>query len=636
MSPNKPNTPADQPDISSEQAELNRKVDAALEPDTEMSEAPTAAVAVPEISEDSKTEAAVSDIAAKESDEVLASEDTGSQENIPAAPPPGWKTRLKAVVRNKWTWAGAAALLLIVFALPVTRYKALGLVIKKPAIVTVVDSTTHTPVSNAVVIINGAQGKTDANGKARLRAPLGKSRLTIEKKYFKTYTGTTFVGFKSPADIKVSLTATGRQVPITVVNLISGKAVSGAEIKVLDTTAKTNNKGEATIVLPTQAGRYRGNVSLKSFNTLQTEFVVTDRRVAANTVRLTPAGHVYFLSNLSGTIDVVRTNLDGSSRKTVLAGTGKEDADSTSLLASRDWKYLVLKARRNTAQPALYAIDTSTDKATPFDTTVANFTLAGWYGHNFIYDLEKNTVSQWQAGREAIKSYNAENGQLNQLDQNQAEGSATAYAYQNFSNFYITNNALVYTINWFTYSLSGPYDLNGKSASIRSVQPTGQNKKDQQSFPAASTGYIQAALYEPQDIRYAVYDSTSGKTNYYEYSNGGTSSANLDPSDFNKQYPTYLLSPSGNQTFWTELRDGKNTLFVGDASAGGKKQIASLSDYAPYGWYGDSYLLVSKNSSELYAMPAGVLGSSQKPIKITDYYKPSQTFTGYGYGYGGL
>ena len=35
-------------------------------------------------------------------------------------------------------------------------------------------------------------------------------------------------------------------------------------------------------------------------------------------------------------------------------------------------------------------------------------------------------------------------------------------------------------------------------------------------------------------------------------------------------------------------------------------------------------------------MPASGLGSGQQPVKLTDYYKPAQTYNGYGYGYGGL
>jgi len=584
---------------------------------------------------DDVTSRAVDEITASESDTVLAVEDARAAGNAPADPA-GWKAKLQALAKDRRTWLVIAGLLVVIFAVPVTRYKIVGLVIKRSVTVSVVDSTTHTPVSNAQVRLAGASAKTDANGKAKLHGSVGATTLTVTKQYYKTYTSKSFVGFKTQP-VTASIVATGRQVPIIVTNKISGKPLSGAEIKVLDTTAKTDAHGQAILVLPTTATSDSGTVSLKGYNNLSARFQVTADKVAANHVQLTPAGQVYFLSNLNGTLDVVKTNLDGSGRKTILAGTGKEDPNTTSLLASRDWKYLVLKARRDTAFPSLYIIDTSTDKATQFDSGDSSFTLAGWYGHNFMYDVVRNNVSAWQSGHEVIKSYNAEGGQLNQLDQNQAEGTATAYAYQSFSNFYIVNGLLAYNTQWFSFDTVGSYDLSGKNDTIRGVQPNGQGKKDYQNFTAASTGYMQAAPYSPQVIYYLVYSNSDNKTTFYEFQNGAvTTDTSIDQTDFSKPYPTYLLSPAGNQTFWTELRDGKNTLFIGDANAQGKKQIASLSDYSPYGWYSDNYTLVSKSSSELYIMPAGGMAAGKTPLKITDYYKPAQTFNGYGYGYGGL
>ncbi|HXR49976.1 MAG TPA: hypothetical protein VN778_03035, partial [Verrucomicrobiae bacterium] len=359
---------------------------------------------------------------------------------------------------------------------------------------------------------------------------------------------------------------------------------------------------------------------------------VTSNQVAANMIQLTPNGHLYFLSNLSGTIDVVKTNLDGSGRKTIFAGTGKEDPNTTNLLASRDWHYLVLKSQHDSSRAALYLIDTSDDSVTSFDTSNADFTLIGWINHTFVYDIASNTIPASQAGHEIIKGYDADHQQLNQYDQDQAEGTADSYDYQNFSNFYILNNELAYTTQWYS---AGGYDVSSKSDTIRVVQPGIQNKKDYQSVSAANIVYIQAALYEPQAVYYGFYNGSTNQTTFYAFENQSVNTAsNLTGSDLNKAYPTYLLSPSSNRTFWTELRDGKNTLFLGDNDAKNAKQIASLSDYSPYGWFTDSYVLVSKNASELYIMPAG--STNAQPLKITDYYKPAQTFNGYGYGYGGL
>src|SRR5207253_10178174 len=92
------------------------------------------------------------------------------------------------------------------------------------------------------------------------------------------------------------------------------------------------------------------------------------------------------------------------------------------------------------------------------------------------------------------------------------------YAYQSFYNFYIVNGAVVYNTQWSTYAADGTaYDTAGKTDMIRAVQPSGQNKKDYQSFTTGSIGYIQAALYEPGAVYYAVYGNADGKTTYYTY-----------------------------------------------------------------------------------------------------------------------
>lgn len=590
--------------------------------------------------EDRTIDEAVDDIAANESDTVLALQDAQSGRNTKSAVPKqsGFKKKLTKLFKNKWTWIVIVAITLLIFVLPQTRYTVLGLFIKKSVTVNVIDSKTASPVSNAKVTLAGITTKTDGNGKTKLSVPVGQSNLEISKQYYLSSTAKYFVGLKSSPTANVKLVATGRLVPIKVTNKITGKPLGGALIAVLGTTAKTDSKGQATIALPTKTSSEKAKLTANGYNLANVTVLVTDKAVAANSFTLTPTGQIYFLSNLSGTLDVVKSNLDGTSRKVVLAGTGREDKPNTSLLASRDWRYLVLKSRREGSLPALYLIDTNSDKVTQFDNSDSNFTLVGWYGHNFVYDLVKNNLQQWQTGHQALKGYDADHMQLNQLDQSLAEGDANKYAYQTLSNYYIVNGYVAYNTQWSGSSIDGSvYDLSGKNDTIRTVQPNGQSKKDNQTFPSGTIGTIQATLYEPQDIYYAIPNKNYTSTNYYTYENQSVKPAsNVDQNSFNQGYPTYLLSPVGNQTFWTDLRDGKNTLFLGDANAKNSKQIATLSTYTPYGWYTDSYLLVSKNSSELYVMPAAELKAGQLPAKITDYYKPAQNFNGYGYGYGGL
>jgi hypothetical protein len=114
---------------------------------------------------------------------------------------------------------------------------------------------------------------------------------------------------------------------------------------------------------------------------------------------------------------------------------------------------------------------------------------------------------------------------------------------------------------------------------------------------------------------------------------------------YNAAYATYLLSPSGKKLFWSEVRDGRSSLFIGSVDQDTSKAAATSfdDDYTPYGWFTDNYVLMSKKGSELYIEAVPMTQNFPKtgiqilqPIKITDYYRPDFSYPGYGGGYGGL
>jgi hypothetical protein len=567
---------------------------------------------------------------AKESDMVLAIDDAlaGKRSQIPKKS--SWKDKLRGLIRNKWTWAGVGVIVCLLLAVPYTRYRLLGIVIKKEVGVSVIDSQTQTPISNAVVSIGGVHGKTDANGLAELKVGVGEQNLTITKQYYRTTDSHHFVGFKASAPLIIKLIATGRLVPITVLNTISGKPLSGASIHILDTTAKTNANGQATVAIPAGTGTDSATISLNGYNTKQVNVQVTASVVPANSFNLTPYGSVYFLATQSGTINVVKSNLDGSNLQTVLAGTGHESPSTTRLLVSNDWRYLVLEANRAGTQPALYLIDTSNNQVTEFDTSNATFNLIGWYGHNFLYSLTSSSDSQSQSGAQIVKEYNADQRQLNQIDQNQAASSGSSYAYQNFADFYIAGNELVYDTQW---SSVGGYDISSDNDTIRVFELNSQSKTDAESFPANTTQSIQAVRYQPAAIYFAVVSTTSGATSYYQYANQTVQAVNISQATFSQTYPTYLVSPSGSHSVWTTLSNGQDIFFTGDSNGGSQQQIAAIDNFKPYGWYSDNYILASRDNDQLYILPASSISGSQQPLKIGTYYEPNTNST---YEYGGF
>ncbi|HUB93273.1 MAG TPA: hypothetical protein VMB52_02110 [Verrucomicrobiae bacterium] len=615
---------------------------------------------------------AVNEIERTEADDELKLQDAAK----PVVMKQGLWERLKNAQANWWSnprkkWGSVLGIVLVlvaVFAVPFTRDEIVGLLIREKVTVQVVDSKTGTPVSGAQVSLGAEHAETDGDGKAVLYPHAGSRHLQVSKQYYIGTEQSVLVTLSPSSNMfDAKLVALGRQVQVKVINKITTQPVANAEVTIGKASARTNEKGLTTVVLPSSADTQTATVSLNGYNNAAVS-IDASGDLAKDTFSITPAGKLYFLSNLSGTIDVVKTNLDGTDRQTVLAGTGSEDPNDTSLLASRDWKYLALLSKRSGNNASVYLIDTTNnDKLTTIDEGNANFTLIGWSNDRLIYLVDRSpTVPAGQAGQEVLKSFDPTTGQTLLLDQTTGATytfnpgqTSSGFIEQNFGNVYLIGSDVVYVKNWdgqgYSYVSTNPLQikayLDGKTAELDSIGADGSNHKTLQTFTPSQQTYSDMAYnsnvisyitvgsqaYEPQAIDLVFTDSNThgSTTTYYEYEDGKVTTDATPPSDSDATYgtyPTYLLSPSGNSTFWSEPRDGQNTLFTGDDDAESPKQIASLSAYSPYGWYTDNYLLVSQNSSELYIMPVG----GDTPLKITDYYKPPINYQGYGGGYGGL
>ena len=539
--------------------------------------------------------------------------------------------------KKKTIPATVLVLLAILLGIPTTRYAILGTVLKKDYVVAVIDSKSNLPVSEVEIHYKGRTAVTTPDGKARLRhVPVGPGNLTAIKKYYSDFNGIATVPLQSKTDFKVSLNPTGRQVPLKAINKINGQPVKGAVLKVADTQVKTDDKGEATVVLPPDKETLDGVLTSPGFNDQKVTVKVSQLAVKENTYQLVPAGKIYFLSKRTGKVNVMKSDLDGSNSVVVLEATGTESETDTILLASRDWQYLALKARRTGSNAKLYLIDASSDKLTEVDgADNANVDLVGWAGHQLIYQVHRTNLQLWDNKQNALKTYNAETKQLATIDETAGEGTSnTDYAEAEIQGATILSDRVTYNIIWYAGYMSAAR-LNGKKHAIMSAKPDGSSKQALKEFDANTVSYLNAVHAEAGEIYYRVFSGST--TSFYTYKSGKVDvDTQMTDEKFNTPYPTFLVSPTGDNTFWYESRDGKNTLFVGDGNGQKGNQIATLSEYTPYGWFSDDYVLVSKNSSELYILPSNGPGTTGQILKITDYHKPTTSFSGYGYGYGGF
>lgn len=533
--------------------------------------------------------------------------------------------------------AAVVVVLGVLFAIPTTRYAIAGTVIKKDLSLQAIDSKTNKPVSAAQLTVAGQTVKTDASGKVTVHnVSVGPWHVVATKaNYQNTQIDGTLPIFNTPATAQITMTATGRQVPVTVTNKLTHKPVANVEISAGDATATTASDGTATVVLPANKDKVSANFKASGYNTTTADITVTEQQDTANGFTVTPSGKVYFLSKRTGKINVMSSDLDGVHQDVVVTGTGKESDTDTVLLASRDWKYLALQAiRDDTGKPKLYLVDTASGKLSTIDEgDNVSFSPVGWSNERFIYRVTRINVGAWQPKRQSIKSFNATNGQIATLDDTDAVGTASnAFSGEQYSAVYIIGNTITYAKYWLGYY---PELLTDKKSAIYSVNADGTNKQTLSAFTAATHNNIQSQLYEPSEVYYRDAGSFSGPVQFYAFKDGKVNPTTEATDDnFYQNYNTYLVSPSGKLTLWSESRDGKNVIQIGDSDGANGKELTTDGTFSTYGWFTDNYILLSKNGSELYIMPSDP-NAKVPPLKITDYHKPATTFPGYGYGYGG-
>lgn len=427
----------------------------------------------PETSEDSETKEDKNDSESKEH------EHSSKQ-------PPHKRLWQWALNNKKFSIPAAVVVLLAVLAaVPFTRYTLAGLVMKQTYAVVVVDQETGKPVSSAKVTLGGKTAETNGEGKAEIKAKVGNKQLKVEKKYYESFSGDVLVPLGKPDKAhEVKLKALGRAVPISVVNYISKKPVANVTITAEGTEAKTDDEGKTVLVVPADKQEVEITLSGDGFNSVKAKLTVTTDEVGANTFTVTPSGKIYFLSNASGKIDLVKSNLDGTERTTVLAGTGKEERYSTVLLASRDWKYIALRSKRDGGEYSkLFLIETETDKVTTMDEGEAYFEPYGWSGDRFVYKVSRDNVAYWEQKRQTLKSYHAPTKKITSLTHSGAEGPQSGYAYELLGAVYILDQEVLFTKNWSPYNNGGYNIWLSKRATLNSIKADGSQAKVVKTYP---------------------------------------------------------------------------------------------------------------------------------------------------------
>ena len=226
----------------------------------------------------------------------------------PVPPPNRFKRLLHVYWRRKFLTIPLTILLIVgtVLALPATRYTVLGLFMESDFTVVVLDEKSKKPVTKAQVQLGTGVAQTDAKGQVKLRASVGTQKLSVIKKYYKPSNADVLVTTKQKnGPFRIFVRATGRQVPVTVTNKITGKAVAGVTLAAAGSEVKTDKDGKAVIVL-SDAGILTEPSGFVPWNDIYDEHValkngITRQRSSQWFLAFShPGGHVaVYLENLA-------------------------------------------------------------------------------------------------------------------------------------------------------------------------------------------------------------------------------------------------------------------------------------------------------------------------------------------------
>lgn len=310
-----------------------------------------------------------------------------------------------------WPLIGMIALF-IVGATPSSRYWLAGLFIKHDFAIRVLDSTTGQPVSNAAVSNGASNATTDPTGKAVLHAVKpGKFKIAISKPYYATSSVDVLAPIGSQKDVaSMNLLSTGNLVEATVKDLITGQTLAGATIKNGEVVATTDSNGRALLAVAPDSTSQSVQVDLEGYNSKPDSLTTKAGAISKSIISLAPKGQIYYLSRSNGKINLVRSNLDGSSAKVVLRGSGNEGTEAKTI-ASPDNKYIALISRRTPdPNPQIYMIDIATDKLSQV-TFGPSLKLLGWIGGNLY----------WQTATGVLKSFDPASQKTTSADESSLE-----------------------------------------------------------------------------------------------------------------------------------------------------------------------------------------------------------------------
>jgi hypothetical protein len=492
--------------------------------------------------EEPGTNKAVDEIVASESDELLERQDRRAAKAASVAAP-ARKNPIKRFFSAWWhnKWARRLTVLAVLAAIaaaaivPTSRYFLLNAAgVRSSSSVVILDQTTKQPLKNVDFSIGDKIVKTDAEGQASLSdLKLGPTTLKVHKPAFAEINQPVTIGWGSNPLGELQLQPVGTQYKITITDFLSKQPIAKTEATSGQASAVANDKGEIVLTVDqTEEGQIEIDLSATSYRGEKLTLPIGQKDPVA--VEMVPARKHAFISKRSGTFDVYKVDVDGKSEEKVLAGTGREKADSIALSVhpSKDVAALVSSRDNNrtangTFLSSLTMIDLK-DNSSFTVTQSERMQLVDWVGDRLVFVKIKEGSNQDSIDRHALVSYDLES-------RSEKELASTNY----FNDVVAANSDIYYA--------PAAHQVNG-SIGLYKVGADGNNKKTLQEREVWS---IFRTEYDKLSVSFGQ-----------EWSEMTISSGNFSQSGAPavQKSRVYKSSPDSKTSLWTDERDGKGVL----------------------------------------------------------------------------
>lgn len=557
--------------------------------------------------DDPKTDKAVEDIMAKESDDLL---DASTSDVKPEMTSKGLRHKVRHFFqrwwRNKWarwiTITSVAALGGIVSAVPTLRYTVLNTVgVRSSASVVVLDSMTQLPLKNVDVSIGSSKARTDIKGVARLYdLPLGVHTFEVRRLAFASQSRQVTIGWGSNPLGVYKLQAVGTRYSFVITDFLSGRPIEGAEVESDQGNALADKNGNVLLSIDdTTVTSVRVRIQAEGYRSESATLDAATQTTFAQ--KLVPRQKTVFVSKQSGMYDVFSSDLDGKNKKLLLAGSGLE-SQNISLVVSPDSKYAMLVSQRENIRDNdgfnLYSLTfLSIDEGTATVVERAQqIQPIDWIGNRFVYRTTVAGASAANAQRNRLISYNYETNARLQL--------ATA----NQFNVALGAKGMIY----FAASSTDPR----ASLGLFRIKPDGAGRErlsEKEVWTGVRLTRNSLSLQTPD----GWYVHTIGDK--------GIASASAPSTLINHQFRD---DPEGTRTAWIDVRDGKGVVLVSQNDGQSKILTSQSGATYPLRWAGPRAIVfrvvTAQESADYVVSPDG--GDAMKISDVTPVYGFAQGY----------